>query len=209
MCFTLQKQTPRGEIFGHSPEPQSVEPRFADHPRIFCSELHFRLRFLLHRGRASLLMRQPLQICLPVHVFLIFGAKSGWDPFYFGKYNSQIYQMLCYSAGKLSYVQCHPVPFFFSTFENYFTKCFLSVLPDDDSNFLSIAGCQRFQLIWVCFKIWRPLKNPSNIFQHGSFEFKKKLNSVWIRLAIVGVESLILFQSVLLNISKRHWQKSP
>lgn len=47
--------------------------------------------------------------------------------------------------------------------ENYFTKCFLSILPDNDSSLLSIAGCQRFQPIWVCFKIWRPLKHPTDI----------------------------------------------
>ena len=119
MCFTPKKKadTLRGEIFGHSLEPR-LNLAFADHPRMLCSDLHFRLRFLLHRGRASLLMRQPLQICLPVHVFLT--LERNWVGIFFflgGKYNSQTYQMLCYSVGKLSYGQCYPNAFFFSTFD--------------------------------------------------------------------------------------------
>ena len=170
MCFTPKKKadTLRGEIFGHSLEPR-LNLAFADHPRMLCSDLHFRLRFLLHRGRASLLMRQPLQICLPVHVFLT--LERNWvGIFFFGGASITHKPIRCYVTlwGSCHMASAIPTHSFsrhltHGPSENYFTKCFLSFLPDNDSSLLSIAGCQRFQPIWVCFKIWRPLKHPSNM----------------------------------------------
>lgn len=194
MFHTEKKEQTPSEVrsLGTAWSPSSTS-LFADRPRMLCSDLHFRLRFLLHRGRASLLMRQPLQICLPVHVFLTLERNWVGIFFFWGGASITHKPIRCYVT---LWASCHmasaiPTHSFsrhltHGPSENYFTKCFLSFLPDNDSSLLSIAGCQRFQPIWVCCK-FGDLLSILPTWLHVSFEFETKQNSMLRLLAMWGL----------------------